>query len=157
MHRWRRCDHIHQTAILVALILTPVNLTVEGAGASDEGWALLYFKSAVSDDRGVLGVWRAEDTPRRCEWYGVSCDKDFHISTVNLRNSGLSGTISPELHRLRKLRTLILSENSFSGPIPEQLSKIGKKGRFLNRVCWFLWNVYCATLWNAVCFFHIVH
>lgn len=122
----RSCNHIHKIAILVALVCALVNLEVEGATVTDEGWALLDFKNSVSDARGVLGHWKAEEAPYPCEWYGISCDKNFHISAINLRNSGLSGTISPELPRLRKLRTLILSENNFSGQIPPQLSQIGK-------------------------------
>jgi hypothetical protein len=128
LRKWRRCYLIHQTTILVALVFILVNLEVEGAAVvTDEGWALLDFKSAISDERGVLGAWKAEEAPYPCEWYGVSCDKNFHISAINLRNSGLSGTISPELRRLRRLRTLVLSENNFSGPIPAQLSEIGKQ------------------------------
>lgn len=117
VHKWRSWFHIHQAATLVALFCLVANVDVVGGIVADGGWALLDFKSSISDPRGVLIVWQAED-PYPCEWYGISCDKNFHIS-------GLSGTISPELRRLRKLRIVSLSENNFSGPIPPQLSEIG--------------------------------
>jgi hypothetical protein len=68
-------------------------------------------------------VVKAEEAPYRCEWYSISCET---FSAIEVRNSGLSGIISPELHRLQKLRILILSENNLIGPILPQPSEIGK-------------------------------
>lgn len=123
VHNW---GSYHQSAILVALIFLLGNINVVEAVVSDEGWALLDFRNAVSDPNGVLRAWQPED-PYPCEWYGISCDKNFHISGINLHRSNLSGVISPELQRLPRLRTLSLSENNFSGVIPPQLSEIGKR------------------------------
>ncbi|KAG0606440.1 hypothetical protein M758_9G140500 [Ceratodon purpureus] len=127
LHKWRRCCRIQQIGILVALVCAFVILAVKGADVTDvidESGILLDFKSSISDERGVLGGWNAEEAPYYCEWRGISCDKNFHISSINLRDSHLSGTISPELYRLRKLRILILSENNFFGTIPSQLAQI---------------------------------
>lgn len=116
----RSCSYI----ILVAVISLLTTLPGAEAIATDEGWALLDFKNAISDSRSTLRTWKSEDS-YPCEWSGISCDKNSHVTSINLRNAGLSGTIALELHRLRKLRILILSENNFSGPIPPQLSEIG--------------------------------
>jgi hypothetical protein len=151
LHKWRRCYRIQQIAVLLTLLCVFVNLAVEGANITEEGWALLAFKRSISDERGVLGAWKAEEgAPHPCEWYGISCEKNFHISTINLRNSGLFGTISPELHRLRKLRILDLSKNRFTRRIPSQLSEISKcdepKSGLLTEFISFVPMILCETL-----------
>ena len=124
LYKWRRCYCIHQITILVALVRILVNLAAVGAVLTDECSALLDFKSSITDERGIFGTWKAEEVP--CEWYGISCDKHYHVTGINLPKSDLSGTISPELQRLRKLQVLNLSDNNFTGPVPSQISKIGK-------------------------------
>ena len=122
-----------------------------GTIVTDEGWALLDFKSSISDPRGVLSAWQTED-PYPREWYGISCEKNLHISGINLHCSGLSGTISPEIRTLRRLRIVSLSENNFSGPIPPELSEIGKPCRMK---CRFLETEFISfmpyTMCNFVC------
>uniref|UniRef100_A0A7I4BWZ7 Protein kinase domain-containing protein n=1 Tax=Physcomitrium patens TaxID=3218 RepID=A0A7I4BWZ7_PHYPA len=76
---------------------------------------------AVSLSLAIMNSFLGLDLPDQVSY----CDKNSHVTSINLRNAGLSGTIALELHRLRKLRILILSENNFSGPIPPQLSEIG--------------------------------
>lgn len=153
--KWESRFHIQRTAVLVALVCLLVNFNVVGAIVTDEGWALLDFKSSISDPRGVLSAWQAQD-PFPCEWYGISCDKNFHISSINLHRSGLSGTISPELRRLQKLRILSLSENNFSGSIPPRLSEIGKPCRMKCAIQSFLvlCHVQCAIL-CVICFVYL--
>lgn len=150
LHKWRRCYRIHQIGVLVALVCAFVNLAVEGAGVTDEGGVLLDFKSSISDELGVLGGWKAEEAPYYCEWRGINCDKNFHISAINLRDSRLSGTISPELYKLRKLRILILSENNFFGPIPSQLSEISKYAEPKSSVD-KVYNWFCALFNVQLC------
>ena len=70
------------------------NLAVEGAVVTDEGWALVDFKGSIANEHGILEAWIVEETSYPCEWYGISCDKNFHIRAINLCNNGLLGTIS---------------------------------------------------------------
>lgn len=61
--------------------------------------------------------WLSLDTTV-CEWYGIACSNGM-VSSINLRNNGLSGTSPQELFSLSELRTLNLELNpiefSFKG------------------------------------------
>ena len=48
-----------------------------------------------------------------CNWYGISCTSGL-VSSINLRNNGLSGTVPVELFSLTALRVLNLELNSIS-------------------------------------------
>eukprot|EP00250_Pteridium_aquilinum_P016241 c23019_g1_i1 orf=293-3079(+) len=106
--------------LLLALLFVPIMC----ASLNDEGQALLDFRKQISrDPNGVLASWKSEDaTP--CTWAGVVCDQEGNVSRILLQGFDLSGTISPELSRLSRLRALVLSNNSFSGSIPSELSLI---------------------------------
>ncbi|KAK7400805.1 hypothetical protein VNO78_12112 [Psophocarpus tetragonolobus] len=59
--------------------------------------------------------------PKGNSWTGVTCSQGFHarVTTLNLTNAGLSGTLPPTLGHLNALVHLWLGENKFSGIIPD--------------------------------------
>ena len=48
----------------------------------------------------------------------------FRLESLSLGNNGLTGTIPPELGRLRELQTLRLHDNDLSGTIPSQIGSL---------------------------------
>ncbi|XP_050872636.1 probable LRR receptor-like serine/threonine-protein kinase At3g47570 isoform X2 [Lathyrus oleraceus] len=84
--------------------------------------ALLAFKSLItSDPYGMLANnWSTSYSV--CNWVGVSYDKKHNrVHSLNLRNMGLRGTLSPTLGNLSFLVKLVLSNNSFGGQLPKEI------------------------------------
>lgn len=66
-----------------------------------------------------------------CNWHGVVCSRvnyddgsivDY-VSTLDLSSNQLTGTLPVSMHRFVGLGTLILRNNSLSGPFPTNLPK----------------------------------
>lgn len=75
--------------------------------------------------------WLNSNTP--CQWYGISCNAG-HVTTILLQGerdsegnrfgNGLKGSLPSDLHKLSKLITLRLDNNSIGGAIPGELGQI---------------------------------
>ncbi|KAJ8764957.1 hypothetical protein K2173_010422 [Erythroxylum novogranatense] len=86
---------------------------------NDEVVGLLGFKhsSVQSDPNNVLANWTpttGNATP--CSWTGIFCSLDGHVTTLNLTNTGLVGSLNITylIAALPFLRHLSLRGNSFS-------------------------------------------
>ena len=55
------------------------------------------------------------------QWYGIDTDDGGRVTSLNLSDNGLTGTISEALGQLNNLETLNLSDNELTGPIPKAL------------------------------------
>ncbi|CAD6265889.1 unnamed protein product [Miscanthus lutarioriparius] len=78
------------------------------------------FRGAItSDPQGTLSSWNS--TTPYCQWKGVTCSLRHpgRVTVLNLGDQGLSGSISPSLGNLTFLMVLNLSQNSFSGELPD--------------------------------------
>ncbi|KAL9327423.1 hypothetical protein ACSQ67_008068 [Phaseolus vulgaris] len=89
--------------------------------------------------------------PKGNSWTGVTCTNGFHarVTTLNLTNAGLGGTLPPtldnlsalshlwlggnkltgtipDLNGLKDLETLHLEKNNFEGPLPPSIGKLPK-------------------------------
>ncbi|KAG8384215.1 hypothetical protein BUALT_Bualt04G0094800 [Buddleja alternifolia] len=93
--------------------------------------ALLSIKAAISDDPlSALASWNA--TTNHCTWQGVTCDPSGrHVTSLDISNCSLTGTLSPDVGNLRFLVNLSTAANSLSGQIPPQISDIPNL-RYLN-------------------------
>ena len=58
------------------------------------------------------------------QWHGVTTDAEGRVSTLDLRNNGLSGEIPEELGSLTNLTKLYLQGNQLSGQIPSELGSL---------------------------------
>ncbi|CAL9247888.1 unnamed protein product [Arabidopsis halleri] len=83
--------------------------------------AMMNIKNTYGLSRKIS--WQGDVcAPLFYRWEGLNCsypdsDPPFVIS-LNLTASGLTGTITPEISKLTKLRELDLSKNDLSGEIP---------------------------------------
>ena len=62
------------------------------------------------------------------EWYGVTTDDVGRVTSLQLRENRLSGSIPTELGRLGGLGVLEISSNHLSGPIPPELGRLSGLG-----------------------------
>ncbi|PRQ57151.1 putative protein kinase RLK-Pelle-LRR-XII-1 family [Rosa chinensis] len=86
--------------------------------------ALLKFKDCIATDPdGLLNSWN--DSVHFCKWQGVTCGRRHQrVTSLNLPDADLHGTISPYIGNLSFLRIFILYNNSFFGNIPQQVDHL---------------------------------
>ncbi|KAJ3692618.1 hypothetical protein LUZ60_011713 [Juncus effusus] len=91
--------------------------------------SLLSLKSSLHDPLFTLRNWTYASIenyssptldPPWCIWPGITCDTSTgEVTSIDLSNRNLSGTIAPELRLLSETIThLNLSRNNFTGPLP---------------------------------------
>ncbi|XP_010522021.1 PREDICTED: probable LRR receptor-like serine/threonine-protein kinase At1g06840 isoform X2 [Tarenaya hassleriana] len=91
--------------------------------------ALIDIRSSLSDPFRRLRNWGRGD-PCASNWTGVLCfnstmdDGYLHVQELQLLNMNLSGSLSPELGRLSRLRILDFMWNTLSGNIPKEIGNI---------------------------------
>ncbi|KAL6312577.1 hypothetical protein AAG906_005973 [Vitis piasezkii] len=92
--------------------------------------ALIDFKSGLKDPNNRLSSWKGSNY---CYWQGITCEKHGIVISIDLHNPyprenvyenwssmNLSGEIRPSMTKLKSLKYLDLSFNSFKGmPIPQ--------------------------------------
>ncbi|CAN6678529.1 unnamed protein product [Malus baccata var. baccata] len=97
----------------------------------NERQTLLMFKKDIDDSSNLLSSWVAEGDC--CTWTGVACDNLTghvrHLSdqlgifknlrSLDLSNNSISGPIPVSLGNLSHLKELIISDNSFEGVVSE--------------------------------------
>uniref|UniRef100_A0A0D3G3S0 non-specific serine/threonine protein kinase n=1 Tax=Oryza barthii TaxID=65489 RepID=A0A0D3G3S0_9ORYZ len=106
----------------------PPDVLSSPAAAAGEGEAeaLLAVKAALHDTANVLADWNANSGGGGgpCNWSMVTCSKTGHVSVLDLAHRNLSGTLSPAIGKLRRLRLLFLQHNAISGPIPDTIGRL---------------------------------
>ncbi|KAA8535508.1 hypothetical protein F0562_030511 [Nyssa sinensis] len=111
-------------SLLVVLVLQScINCSAISSSNFADQLALLAFKSAIKlDPKNVLESNWTEKT-NFCNWFGVSCGQQ-RVKALRLPSMGLQGTISPHVGNLSLLMELNLSNNSFYGYLPHELSHL---------------------------------
>ncbi|KAJ6379064.1 hypothetical protein OIU78_029146 [Salix suchowensis] len=115
------------TSSLVLLILAFVLSTVVTSFGSPDSDALLKFKEQLVNNEGISN-WNLSVNPcerERSNWVGVLCFNGG-IWGLQLEHMGLAGNIDLDaLAPLPSFRTLSLMDNNFDGPLPD-FKKLGK-------------------------------
>ncbi|XP_051149791.1 receptor protein kinase CLAVATA1-like [Andrographis paniculata] len=60
-------------------------------------------------------------SPAHCTFSGVGCNADARVTSLNITNVRLFGTIPPEIGLLNKLVNLTLAGANLTGPLPEEI------------------------------------
>ncbi|KAL6658426.1 hypothetical protein ACP70R_004012 [Stipagrostis hirtigluma subsp. patula] len=112
---------------LLVLLASAAQIVISNSlyGNETDRLSLLDFKKAISlDPQQALISWN--DSTHFCHWEGVHCRvrNPGRVSSLNLRNRGLVGNISPSLGNLTYLKHLFLETNMFSGQIPPSLGQL---------------------------------
>ncbi|KAH8487842.1 hypothetical protein H0E87_023784 [Populus deltoides] len=115
------------TSSLVLLVLAFVLSIVVTSFGSPDSDALLKFKDQLANN-GAINSWNPSVKPcewERSNWDGVLC-LNGSIRGLQLEHMALSGDIDLDaLAPLPSFRTLSLMDNNFDGPLPD-FKKLGK-------------------------------
>ncbi|CAN6200846.1 unnamed protein product [Urochloa humidicola] len=99
-------------------------LQLTAAAAQTDGDALLAIKAAMSDPTGALRSWNGT-AAHFCRWPGVSCaGASGRVTSLNLPERSLTGTLSPAVGNLTYLESLNLTRNGISGSVPASLGRL---------------------------------
>ena len=122
--------------LLVAISVNSNTQAIQCLASDQE--ALLDFKNGIEDSHNRLSSWRNNNC---CQWHGICCDnitgavvaidlhnpyrKPYHSSPNKYEMWNLRGELRPSLMKLKSLRHLDLSFNTFSAiPIPKFLGSL---------------------------------
>ncbi|KAH7429660.1 hypothetical protein KP509_09G060600 [Ceratopteris richardii] len=89
---------------------------------TEEVKALMDVKQSLIDPQNETAAWDGAFTDP-CSWHHVTCSSDG-VVRLELGRLGLSGTISPEIGKLRFLQILSLEDNNITGEIPSELGNL---------------------------------
>nr|XP_043613004.1 receptor-like kinase TMK4 [Erigeron canadensis] len=103
--------HHHLCLFLLCLLLISFSIAID----DDDAAIMAKLYESISDPPST---WKTEK--HFCEWEGITCDdsSSTRVTSINLADKSLSGTLPPDLHKLSHLKTLDLQSNQFSGPLP---------------------------------------
>ncbi|KAI7986447.1 putative LRR receptor-like serine/threonine-protein kinase [Camellia lanceoleosa] len=108
-----------QYCFLPCLAMNVPNSTVDQS-------ALLAFKSHMTFDNPhhiLANNWSSVTSV--CDWIGVYCGKRHRrVTTLNLANMGLGGTIPPHIGNLSFLSFFNIANNTFYGYLPGELARL---------------------------------
>ncbi|KAF3787612.1 Receptor protein kinase [Nymphaea thermarum] len=100
------------TAIIHLLVHVSLFFSVVTAATfADDAAALQDLRDAIGGES--LG-WTGKDP---CSWPHVVCDGN-RVTSIQVANAGISGTLPPSISKLSKLTTLGLQNNRLTGPVP---------------------------------------
>ncbi|GKU94286.1 hypothetical protein SLEP1_g7805 [Rubroshorea leprosula] len=103
---------------LAALAMSQPNFTTDQ-------YALLEFKAHITSDPHNILSFNWSSATLVCNWVGVSCSALHHrVTTLNLPNMNLTGSLPPNVGNLSFLVSLNLSGNNFHGHLPLELGKL---------------------------------
>nr|KYP67928.1 putative LRR receptor-like serine/threonine-protein kinase At4g08850 family [Cajanus cajan] len=109
-----------QTSTIPATLLVLLALC-EGTSGLTQAEALLRWKQSLPN-QPILDSWVMNSTTSPCSWRGITCDTQGTVTIINLARAKLAGTLRNfNLSLFPNLLHLDLSDNSFTGPIPQNI------------------------------------
>ncbi|CAI9093631.1 OLC1v1029180C1 [Oldenlandia corymbosa var. corymbosa] len=128
----KHCKIVLMNALL--LLMITYCLAINQTNTETDHSALLALKSHItSDPHQILSKNWSSSSPSSsvCGWIGVRCSPlHGRVTSLNVSDMGLTGTIPPHLGNLSFLVSLDLSKNYFHGSLPQELSQL-RRLRFL--------------------------
>ncbi|KAJ0081702.1 hypothetical protein Patl1_10477 [Pistacia atlantica] len=94
-------------------------------GVNYEVTALMAVKTKMRDELHVMDGWDINSVDP-CTWNMVGCSTEGFVTSLEMTNMGLSGTLSPSIGNLTHLRTMLLHTNQLSGTIPAEIGMLSQ-------------------------------
>ncbi|KAL5993332.1 hypothetical protein ACLOJK_014256 [Asimina triloba] len=106
---------------IMLVILFFAALSPSSTALTVETQALLQFKKHLKDPLNALQNWKDVESP--CNFSRISCDPITNeVTGISLVGLSLSGELSPVICKLPSLESLVLSANALSGHLPSELA-----------------------------------
>ena len=87
--------------------------------------ALVALYASTNGDSWTNNDYWNSDTVPLCDWYGIYCPDSTNVTSIDLNNNNLDGTIPPEIEYLTNLAQLGLTGNiKLNGIIPPEIGKL---------------------------------
>ena len=118
---------VHFTSVAVAQDNT-FNISQSVLTSQYDALRQFYLSTRMySESSMTLHNWnfeRSTSDGEYCNFTGVTCDRDFMVTTIELNNTELAGHLPDTLSSFSNLRRLRLYNNSIEGTIPVNLVQI---------------------------------
>ncbi len=95
----------------------------QGSAAADRAALEALYHAAGGSNWTNSSHWLDDAAPLG-EWHGVSTDGQGRVTTLDLRENGLTGAVPDALGDLASLTTLDLRENGLTGTVPAALADL---------------------------------
>ncbi|XP_027332779.1 pollen receptor-like kinase 5 [Abrus precatorius] len=119
-----------RTLYYCLLMLSMLSIWFVPSLGDTDAQILIRFKSSLSNDN-ALNNWGNE--PNLCKWVGLLCKPDQTFYGLRLENMGLGGKVDVDtLLELSNLTSFSVINNTFEGPIPEFKKMVKLSGLFLS-------------------------
>ncbi|KAJ9541199.1 hypothetical protein OSB04_027705 [Centaurea solstitialis] len=114
-----------KTTFLFLTLLIQMYGVISHSSIDADHHALMEIKSKIIDHRGVLESWN--DSIPLCMWQGVTCGRRHQrVTSLNLRDNGLVGSLSPYIGNLSFLIYMNFSNNQLHGSIPPEIGRLSR-------------------------------
>ena len=100
----------------------PITITVVENQRLADSLALVHFYNEADGGSWTNNTNWLSSNPID-SWFGITMTDD-RVTSINLSNNGLSGTISDSLYNLNELKELVLNSNELTGLISPSIEKI---------------------------------
>ncbi|KAJ0957860.1 putative protein kinase RLK-Pelle-LRR-IX family [Helianthus annuus] len=104
-----RHRHLHPHLLVTTTLL--LFLTTQTTG--DDAAVMSKLSTTLSS---TPSTWTT--TSSFCNWDGIQCDNSNRVTSINLPDKSLTGTLPSDLNQLTQLKTLSLPRNHIAGPLP---------------------------------------
>lgn len=85
---------------------------------------LISLKQAfVASVPSTLSTWNMSNYMHLCSWTGITCDNTKSVTSIDISNLNISGSLSPNIHELTTLQILNISNNFLGGNLSWEYSK----------------------------------
>ena len=113
----------------LVLVFAILHFSANAQTLESDRAALVKFFNATNGQQWTNNTnWNADSVQNPCYWFGVGCTNG-RVTTINLVNNNLSGTIPIERGEFTALRTLELGINKLTGTIPSELGTLSSLER----------------------------